>query len=451
LPLAGVGSNMMAVMEDRTLLEDYCARQSQVAFTHLVERHLPLVYSTALRITKQPAMAEDVAQAVFVALARQAGRVRDPAALPGWLYRAACHTAYNTLRAERRRRTNETAAMQITDMPQPAAAWERLAPLLDEAMAQLNAIDQNMVVQRFFEGRSLREVGAAFGLSDDAAQKRIHRALEKLRNYFAKNGVALPAVALIPAISEHAIHPPPAHLTANITALTSTVATTGGSFTFLQLLALMSQTKIKTSLVVVVLLVLASTLALHPWTEETPVANNSNAGSRVNAPASVAPINTPPKIIESPARPPAAVAFNTSAATRPLPASTAFPQAAGSQLVTAHAQPMRALVTALVMDLNKRNSSIPLDPVAWLNSATATADPNHVLKLDHIYGHLDSTSYRNLPHPERVVLLAESSFLLPEGGWGRTYGFADGHVEFAKSPDNDFTVWEAEHTDVDVP
>ena len=65
-----------------------------------------------------------------------------------------------------------------------AETWTQIAPLLDGALEQLGQNDHDAVVLRFFEGRNFKEVGAALGASEDAAKKRVNRALEKLPDIF---------------------------------------------------------------------------------------------------------------------------------------------------------------------------------------------------------------------------------------------------------------------------
>ncbi|HVU38718.1 MAG TPA: sigma-70 family RNA polymerase sigma factor [Opitutales bacterium] len=433
-------------MEDRALLEDYRARQSGAAFAQLVERHLPLVYSAALRITGRAALAEDVAQAVFIKLAQRAAQVREPAALPGWLYRTACHTAYKALRAEKRRRTNETNAMQITDLAQDThATWARLAPLLDEAMARLSMADQHLIVQRFFEGRSLREVGTAFGLSEDAAQKRVSRALEKLREYFSKNGVTVPTTAFVPLLTEYAAHSAPAHLPAKITAGASASVAAAGSGAFLKTLVYMSQTKIKAGVIVILILALCTTIAVHPWTNQAMPPGDKKLAAARAAPAAAKPATS---AVELPAQPAAPVATAMAANTAtPAPNSISTDpaaQAEADRIMAAHANAMENLAIAFMV----ANAGEPLDPLAFLDLA-AKVDTGHLLRLEQINRDAGWTS--KIKDPANTLVLVESAFQLPDGEWGRTYAFADGHVETARSPDNNFTQWEAEHLHSPAP
>jgi len=203
-------------MDDHELLREYLEKDSEKAFSELVTRHLNLVYSTAVRIVQDTALARDVAQSVFILLARKAATIRSGNSLPGWLYRVTRSQSINAVRKDRTRRQHETSAMNQSD-PDSTAAWESILPHLDDAMKTLSAADQNAVVLRFFEGRSWREVGTALTLSEDTAQKRVSRAIEKLRSFFQRRGVITSAVLVGSAIAANAVQAAPIGLAPTIT------------------------------------------------------------------------------------------------------------------------------------------------------------------------------------------------------------------------------------------
>src|ERR1700733_11714401 len=157
--------------DDMELVRQYAAHQSESAFAALVSRHANLVYSASLRVVRDPQLAEEVTQAVFIILARKAGSLDAKTILPGWLYRAAGYTSQSALKGEyRRQRREQEAYMQsILDEAGTDAAWKQMSPLLEEAMLRLGQTDRDALVLRFFEGRSLNEVGAALGASEEAA------------------------------------------------------------------------------------------------------------------------------------------------------------------------------------------------------------------------------------------------------------------------------------------
>ncbi len=191
-------------MDDCQLLQDYTERGSELAFRTLVNRHLSFVYSAALRQVNDPQLAEEVSQAVFILLARKAGSFRRSVVLTGWLFRTTRFVATRALRSEQRRQRREQEAFEMQQLTTPDDNWRRIAPVLDEAVARLGETERNAVLLRFFTDKSHRETAAALGISEDAAKKRVTRALDKLRNFFAGRGVTLSATVLASAITANA-------------------------------------------------------------------------------------------------------------------------------------------------------------------------------------------------------------------------------------------------------
>jgi RNA polymerase sigma factor (sigma-70 family) len=207
----------MHTSDDMQLLEKYASGHSEEAFSALVSRHINLVYSAAMRSVNNPHQAEDITQSVFVTLARKSRGLGRGTVLSGWLYQTARLTASNFIRTEMRRAHREHQAhIQSTMNDSEPEAWMRVGPLLDEAMAQLNEKDRNAIVLRFFEGKPLKEVGDALGASEDAAKMRVARALDKLRDFFHRRGITVPAGALAAAITENSIQAAPAGLAASV-------------------------------------------------------------------------------------------------------------------------------------------------------------------------------------------------------------------------------------------
>lgn len=209
---------------DLELLGRFAREKSQDAFTALVNRHVNLVYSAALRQVRAPQAAEDVAQSVFADLARSADalvRGSDAASqksLTPWLYAVTRRTAIDAIRKESRRRLREQIAVEMNDMNATANEWIQIEPLLDDALAALDETDRNAILLRYFENKTLREVGEALGTNDDAAQKRVSRAVEILREFFAKHKVTVGASGLAVLISANAVQSAPAGLAATISA-----------------------------------------------------------------------------------------------------------------------------------------------------------------------------------------------------------------------------------------
>ena len=202
------GSNMT----DHQLLREYVDGDSEDAFAQLVQRHLGLVYGVAHRQVGDHSLASDVAQAVFVLLARKAARLKPSCVVAGWLFRTTRFVAARAVRTEQRRQHREQEALAMQELGTPDETWQRLAPELDEALATLGEVDRNALLLRFGEGRNHREVGRALGLGEEAAKKRTLRALEKLRGTLTRRGLALPAIALATAMEERLVASPPAGL-----------------------------------------------------------------------------------------------------------------------------------------------------------------------------------------------------------------------------------------------
>ena len=218
--------------DHRTLLAEYAANGSEEAFRELVARYIDLVYSTAVRLVNGDThRAEDVAQTVFADLARLAGKISQDVMLGGWLHRRTWHVATTLMRNERRRLNRERQAVEMNELQDhPEGQFERIAPLLDEAINQLGAGDRAAIVLRFFEHRDLRAVGVALGSNEDAAQKRVSRAVEKLRCHFARRGIVASSTVIASVIAAHAVHAAPAGLASAVT--TASLAGAAGSSSF---------------------------------------------------------------------------------------------------------------------------------------------------------------------------------------------------------------------------
>src|SRR5215471_12723481 len=187
----------MSSMDDMQLLREYASRNSEEAFATLVSRHIDLVYSAALRHVGNHHQAQEISQAVFVILARKARSLSPKTVLAGWLFQTARLTAANYMRAEiRRARREQEAYMQSNPSEDSSEGWRQIIPLLNELVGSLREKERNAIVLRFLQGKEYKEVAAAMGGSEAAAQMRVTRALEKLRGMFAKRGVAVTAVAL---------------------------------------------------------------------------------------------------------------------------------------------------------------------------------------------------------------------------------------------------------------
>ncbi len=201
---------------DSELLARYTRHRAEDAFAEIVRRHLDLVHSAALRQVRSPQLAEEVAQSTFLKLAQHARQLAPDTILSAWLYQVTRREAIDVVRREARRQLREQIATEMNAMNATAADWTHIEPLLEEAMHALDETDRAAVLLRYFENKSLREVGQALGATENAAQKRLTRAVEQLRGFFAQHGVTIGASGLVVVISANAVQAAPAGLAVTI-------------------------------------------------------------------------------------------------------------------------------------------------------------------------------------------------------------------------------------------
>ncbi len=205
-------------LSDQQLLRDYAEHQSESAFTELVRRHVDPVYSAALRMVCGADLAEDVTQGAFIALAQNARSLADRSVLSGWLHCTARNLAANIVRSETRRRARELEAVAMNHLlaNDSDATWENIAPHLDAALGELNDSERDALLLRYFERKSAREIAEILGTTEDAAQKRVNRAVDRLRELFSKRRVAIGAGGLVLLISANSVHSAPVGLATTI-------------------------------------------------------------------------------------------------------------------------------------------------------------------------------------------------------------------------------------------
>jgi RNA polymerase sigma factor (sigma-70 family) len=208
---------------DSDLLQRYADDHSEDAFAELVRRHLDSVYSSALRrVGFDTHLAQDVAQAVFVALARQSRALVAHPFLTAWLYATTRNEAANTVRRERRRKTREAAATAMNETndsssAESAADWSRLSPILDDAIDQLSETDRAAILLRFIDRRPFAEIGANLRVTEDAARMRVDRALDKLRTLLTRRGITSTSAALGLVLANNAVAAAPISVATSVT------------------------------------------------------------------------------------------------------------------------------------------------------------------------------------------------------------------------------------------
>ena len=252
--------------DDLGLLARYTRERDEDAFSQIVRRHLNLVYSVARRQVRSPELAEEVAQSVFTQLAREAQSLAPDTVLAAWLYTVAHRTALNGLRREVRRKRREQVASEMNASDGVTAGdWAQVSPCLDAAMHALNQTERTAILLRYFENKSLREVGQILGTTDDAAQKRVSRALEHLRKRLARQGVTVSVGGLVALVAGNAVQAAPTGLAALISSgsLLAATATTSLPATATTILAMTTLQKSSVAAFMVAALALPSLIQHH--------------------------------------------------------------------------------------------------------------------------------------------------------------------------------------------
>jgi RNA polymerase sigma factor (sigma-70 family) len=455
--------------DPRTLLAEYVTKGSEPAFRELVAGYINLVHATAVRLVDGDThRAEDVVQTVFSDLARLAGTLSPEVMLGGWLHRRTCHVAASVMRSERRRQNREREAMN-TPQDSPEAGFEQLAPALDEAINQLGAEDRAAITLRFFEGRDLRSVGAALGSNEDAAQKRVARALEKLRGLLVRRGVTASGAALAAVLSAQALTAAPAGLAATVsaTALAGAAATSGGLT--LTALKLMSMAKLKIAVGAVVVAGVGTTLVLEHQAvsrlreenralEQQVAQLSPQTEGRLSASDPRTVGNGQPSLPEEQLRDLNRLR-NEVGALRREPNDLARLRAENRELRDATDEPddpaeaefreqtqvrvdhLKQWGLSFLLYARDHNDQFPVtfEQAASIQNSEQLLgfDTNH---FEIVYrGTLESVR-----DPGKTIIFREKQVRRsPKGEWVKVYGFADGHVEIHTEPDEaSFAAWE---------
>jgi RNA polymerase sigma factor (sigma-70 family) len=252
----------MEQRSDADLMREYVSGASEEAMAQLVHRHVDLVYSAAFRVLRNACLSEEVTQRVFIALARNAVQLQGRAALSGWLHETTRNFAITTVRSEERRRAREQEAAKLSDLDRDETerTWERIAPHVDESLAQLDEADRDVILWRYFERKTAREIAERLGLTEEAAQKRATRALDRLRSIFARRGLGLSATGFPAILSMHGIQVAPAGVTASVIGVAGIHGTAIATTSTIGLL--MASTKIKVGMAALLLAGASTQIAL---------------------------------------------------------------------------------------------------------------------------------------------------------------------------------------------
>lgn len=224
--------------DDAKYLTRFIEARDEAAFTELVRRYAGLVHGVARRRLGNPASAQDVAQAVFLLLARKPRQAARAASLGAWLHRATVWEARNHSRKESTRRKAMKAFATAQDRPNETARDAEFSGLVDEAVNSLGAKDRTLLFARFFEGRTFREIGQSHGLGEDAIRKRMDKILATLAAWLNRQerGAAgrVSAVALTSMLASEFAEAAPPGLVASVSksALAATQASSSGGSGF---------------------------------------------------------------------------------------------------------------------------------------------------------------------------------------------------------------------------
>jgi RNA polymerase sigma factor (sigma-70 family) len=469
---------------DSELLRRFAKTNSEDAFAELVKRHVNLVYSAALRqVGGDAQLAQDAAQTVFADLARKAGELSRRQSLTGWLYTSARFAAAKIARTENRRRdreekfmrepTNESGAGFQPASSASEADWEKIRPALDDAMHELNEADREAILFRYFENQPFIQVGAKFGLNENAARMRVERALEKLRAIFAKRGITA-AAALASAISANAVQLAPANLAATLTAGSLAAAGTG-TFTFMKI---MSMTNLKLGLGALAVAGAASAMVMQHQTQNQLRDTNASLRQQITQLKTDNQSLSNRLAVVGPAKSLTDEQFNELMRLR---GEVGLLKQRTNQLGSLEQRERQQYQQSLASirqhqteqyspeDLFQLHQFHVIDAMKQIGLAMRIYANDHGWQLATSFGQLknelgnvtningvslDSLEFVNVglvnyTMPEMIIFREREPRQNPQGGWSREYGLANGSVQtvYGNSPDDkSFSTFEAQHS-----
>jgi RNA polymerase sigma factor (sigma-70 family) len=467
------------MMDTQALVSEYARTGSEAAFRELVSRYIDLVYSSALRLLGGDAqLAEDVSQTVFLNLARKARRLPREVMLGGWLHRDTCYAARTLMRGERRRQKREKEAMELNAIEDYSKSnLENLAPLLDEAIEGLSAQDRTAILLRFFEQRDFRAIGEALGSTEEAARKRVTRAVEKMHGLLTSRGLSLSVAALGAALTTETITAAPVGLAASVAGSALAGAATGAGLSA-TLIKMATMTKIQAGALGAVVLAGALTavvvqhqaqaalgaqdealrrqsaeLARQQAENDRLSALAQDAGSRANNLADlvrlrgeVAALRQQTSVLLEDRR-------STGRSAQQATGSFSLLQMREEQQQwgIARLNYTRQWLLAFHMYANDNNDQFPTgfeQARQYVGNEILTATNLTTDQFEILY----HGSISNLSSPPLVVVLREKQPSQGyDGRWSRAYGFADGHSEITAPADGNYDAWEKRHIFVPPP
>jgi RNA polymerase sigma factor (sigma-70 family) len=478
---------------DAQLLEAYARNRSEDAFAEIVRGHLNLVFSAAVRQVRQLQLAEEVTQSVFVDLANQAKRLAPNTVLSAWLYQVTRRTAIDVIRRESRRQKRERAAHELNAMNAPETDWSQIEPLLEEGMDSLEENERTALLLRYFERKSLAEVGAALGINEEAARKRVSRSVERLREFFVRRGVGASAAGLTATITTNAVQAAPAALgplVISAACVSGTTATLSASV----ISKILAMTTIQKALVATTLVAAAAGVyeareasnaraqlvaaqqqgnSLSNQIDELTrqrdelsgqLASSSKADKPISGSNELLRLRNEVGLLRTQLTAASRVAREESAPLK-TKENAVPPEEATKREAIAKMNYTRQWLIAFMIYADKNNGQFPTnfaqaDP--FLDSAAKTEHnlkdyefPPGGMKFGLIPDNYEITyegSLQAITNPSRQIVLREKQPQQTEdGGYVRTYGFADGHTEVHRATVDHsadqigFEAWEAEH------
>ena len=455
--------------DGQQLLAEYAKTGSETAFRALVGRYTNLVYSVALRLVNGDThWAQDVAQTVFIDLARMAPKLPPIVMLGGWLHRHTCFVASKSMRRERRRQTRERQAAQMNASEDHSEAnLARIAAIIDDAINQLGEEDRIAIVLRFFEQQDFNSVGAMLGSTADTAQKRVSRALGKLQSLLQHRGIKCSAAVLATALSAEAISAAPAGLAASLaaSAFGAVAAGAGGSLTIAKCIAM-------TTLKFGVITAIVTATAIPFWMQHRSVIRlreeNKSLQEQTERLAGLSADNERlSNLLANASRPVAADQLSELLKLRS--------EVGGLRRQSAEAAKQEKIKASVPQeragqdDPTEQQKAVAIEKMnytkGWMLAFMQYADDhqgefptNFDMATSFLGGWTNANmapdqfqivyqgSRNAITNPQSVIVMREKeAWQALDGGWLRAYAFADGHSEIHKAADGNFQPWEAQH------
>lgn len=257
------------MQDDAELLRLYAETRSEAALGELVGRHLDLVYAAALRQTFGNAhLSQDIAQTVFIDLARKAPSLRRETVLVGWLHTATRFEAAKAMRAAQRRSHYEEEAGMTANLARDEEAPidpAQLQPVIDAAIGELKPREREAILLRYFEGCAFAQVGDRLHITESAARSCVDRALAKMRVSLKARGLASTTAALSAALAGQQAVSAPAGFAATVTSSALAAGSTAFSGVTTATLLFMGMTKLQTAIVGGLIVAAGTGIALQSY------------------------------------------------------------------------------------------------------------------------------------------------------------------------------------------